>query len=494
MNVKIEVLILFDKEDRELFLELKKHLAPLEMQGLISVWDEDQIIGGTDRKQAIDHHLQKAWLVLLLVSAHFMASYEYYTFAKQALAMHTPPEGYVVPVLLREVDWEHSDFGQLAPLPGNRKPISSWTNRHAAYVDVVKGIRAIIEAHKQSLAHRPSSQSLSSTHNSQEKDEDMSDAAKDQRTSFDVFLCHNSKDKDEVKKVARQLQKHGIHPWLDEWELPPGLLWQPLVEEQIKTIRSAAVFVSKNDMGPWQKQETYALLNQFVQRGCPVIPVLLDTAPGKPDLPPFLAGMTWVDFRKQEPDPLKRLIWGITGQKPENHVDDHSIEAVNMLHLTITTPDGNKYITDVPADTLVDRLLRDFLSQWPMVGSAGSMHFSLRREDAASLALDPSSTLREVGLAAESNLTLVSEALGPNDAVSLTIEDNRGGHYVTTMLLNTAVGQLANAFLRTRSGTGEAVVEWILSSTQIKQLRLGESLYNQGVCDDALLRIYAVEE
>jgi hypothetical protein len=204
--------------------------------------------------------------------------------------------------------------------------------------------------------------------------------------------------------------------------------------------------------------------------------------------------MTWVDFRKQEPDPLKRLIWGITGQKPENHVDDHSIEAVNMLHLTITTPDGNKYITDVPADTLVDRLLRDFLSQWPMVGSAGSMHFSLRREDAASLALDPSSTLREVGLAAESNLTLVSEALGPNDAVSLTIEDNRGGHYVTTMLLNTAVGQLANAFLRTRSGTGEAVVEWILSSTQIKQLRLGESLYNQGVCDDALLRIYAVEE
>ena len=35
-----------------------------------------------------------------------------------------------------------------------------------------------------------------------------------------------------------------------------------------------------------------------------------------PELPPFLKGMTWVDFRKRDPDPLAQLIWGITGQKP----------------------------------------------------------------------------------------------------------------------------------------------------------------------------------
>ena len=32
-------------------------------------------------------------------------------------------------------------------------------------------------------------------------------------------------------------------------------------------------------------------------------------------LPLILEGMTWVDFRKQEPDPMKQLIWGITGKR-----------------------------------------------------------------------------------------------------------------------------------------------------------------------------------
>ena len=32
-----------------------------------------------------------------------------------------------------------------------------------------------------------------------------------------------------------------------------------------------------------------------------------------PKLPLFFKGLTWVDFRNKEPDPLKQLIWGITG-------------------------------------------------------------------------------------------------------------------------------------------------------------------------------------
>ena len=232
----------------------------------------------------------------------------------------------------------------------------------------------------------------------------MSGSTKDKQTSFDVFLCHNSQDKDEVKKVARQLLAQGLHPWLDEWELRPGLLWQPPIEEQIKTIPSAAVFISKNDLGPWQIPETYALLNQFVRRGCPVIPVLLENVPDILDLPSvplFLTNMTWVDFRKQEPDPLTQLIWGITGRKP--------IEPANILSLTITTPDGGKYAADVPADTLVDQLLRDFLSQWPSLGggTTGSMRFSLRTEDTTSHTLDSSSTLREAGLVPNAKLALV---------------------------------------------------------------------------------------
>jgi len=132
---------------------------------------------------------------------------------------------------------------------------------------------------------------------------------------FDVFLCHNSEDKPGVKEIGERLKERGILPWLDEWELRPGLPWQRSLEEQIAQIKSAAVFIGQSGIGPWQQLELEAFLREFVERGCPVIPVLLENAPKKPKLPLFLKGMTWVDFRKTDPKPMVQLIWGITGER-----------------------------------------------------------------------------------------------------------------------------------------------------------------------------------
>jgi hypothetical protein len=141
--------------------------------------------------------------------------------------------------------------------------------------------------------------------------------AKRATSSFDVFLCHKSADKPEVKQIGEALKQHGILPWLDEWELRPGHAWQSALEKQIGTIKSAAVFVGGAGIGPWQEQEIYSLLCEFVERRAPVIPVLLRGAPHSPELPRFLRNLSWVDFRVQDPDPLRRLIWGITGSRPE---------------------------------------------------------------------------------------------------------------------------------------------------------------------------------
>ena len=100
------------------------------------------------------------------------------------------------------------------------------------------------------------------------------------------------------------------------WELRPGLPWQDVLEEQIATIAAAAVFVGPNGDGPWQQMELKAFLQQFVKRRCPVIPVILPGVDEVPELPAFLGLMTWVDFRRDDPDPLDQLIWGITGKKP----------------------------------------------------------------------------------------------------------------------------------------------------------------------------------
>ncbi|MFN9624240.1 MAG: toll/interleukin-1 receptor domain-containing protein, partial [Cyanobacteriota bacterium] len=46
--------------------------------------------------------------------------------------------------------------------------------------------------------------------------------------AFDVFLCHNSINKAHVKRIGERLKAFGLLPWLDEWELRPGILrWVP---------------------------------------------------------------------------------------------------------------------------------------------------------------------------------------------------------------------------------------------------------------------------
>lgn len=134
---------------------------------------------------------------------------------------------------------------------------------------------------------------------------------------FDVFLCYNHSDKEEVQKIRQQLQQEGVKPWVDEWDLLPGRPWQTSLEEKIGQIKSAAVFVGANGIGPWQREELNAFLREFVRRGCPVIPVLLQDAPLEPKLPIFLQAMHWVDFRKERPNPLGQLIGGIQGTIPD---------------------------------------------------------------------------------------------------------------------------------------------------------------------------------
>ncbi|MEO1259876.1 MAG: TIR domain-containing protein [Bacteroidota bacterium] len=137
------------------------------------------------------------------------------------------------------------------------------------------------------------------------------------RSSFDVFLCHNSQNKKTIKRIGNQLKEFGLLPWLDEWEIVPGRPWQEALENQIKNIKSVAVFIGPEGIGPWQHSEMNAFLRKFHQQRTPIIPVILPTCQNTPELPVFLEGFHWVDFRKESPNPYHQLLWGITGTKPE---------------------------------------------------------------------------------------------------------------------------------------------------------------------------------
>lgn len=126
--------------------------------------------------------------------------------------------------------------------------------------------------------------------------------------SFDVFLCHNSADKIEIRDINREMKTRGIRTWFDEEQLRAGQAWQIELEKQIGLVRTACVFVGDNGIGPWANIEMRAFLSEFVNRGCSVIPVILPSAKGIPELPVFLRQMMWVDLRSDRDSGVTRLI------------------------------------------------------------------------------------------------------------------------------------------------------------------------------------------
>ncbi len=154
-------------------------------------------------------------------------------------------------------------------------------------------------------------------------------------SDFDVFLSYHSPDRAAVERLGRQLEERGLKVWLDVWRLRPGLPWRRELESQIERIGAAAVIAGASGIGPWQDEEVDALLHAFVERRCPIIPVVLPQAGEAPALPLFLKSRTWVDLRESDPDPLDRLIWGITGEEPPrptpSYPDDETRELSESL-------------------------------------------------------------------------------------------------------------------------------------------------------------------
>lgn len=143
-------------------------------------------------------------------------------------------------------------------------------------------------------------------------------------SGFDVFLCHNSKDKVVVRDLANKLAQRGIQVWFDEWEVRPGDVWQDAVAEGLLASRTVLVLFGSQGEGPWAIEERRVALHEATVGNKRAIPVLLPGVSDAPTLPAFMAQRRWVDCRLGFSDVgLANLLWGITGQRPA-HVDTES--------------------------------------------------------------------------------------------------------------------------------------------------------------------------
>ena len=144
----IRVFCSYSHKDEVLRAELDTHLKLLQRQSVIYLWQDRRIPPGGDWEHEIHEELERADMILLLVSADFVASdYCYDIEVKRAMARHDAGEARVIPVVVRDVDWHSAPFAKCQPLPKEGKPVAKGGRgklaRDSAWRNVAQGIALV---------------------------------------------------------------------------------------------------------------------------------------------------------------------------------------------------------------------------------------------------------------------------------------------------------------------------------------------------------------
>ncbi len=123
-----KVFISYSHKDEAWKDHLKTHLAVLEHQNLLSIWDDRQIAAGDDWYPEIEQAIESAQIAILLISADFLSS-------KFILGKEIPPllerrrekDLRIIPLILKPCSWQTvSWLTKIQGRPIDNKPLSGF--------------------------------------------------------------------------------------------------------------------------------------------------------------------------------------------------------------------------------------------------------------------------------------------------------------------------------------------------------------------------------
>ena len=134
-------------KDEEYRYELEKHLSILKDQGFLDEWHDRRISAGNHVQDEIEQHFNSSDIILLMMSPDFLFSEECKKEMNNALLRRSkePLSVTVVPVILRRCAWKDSAISNLLAVPRDGKPVSTWTDKDEAFVDIYEKLKEIIE-------------------------------------------------------------------------------------------------------------------------------------------------------------------------------------------------------------------------------------------------------------------------------------------------------------------------------------------------------------
>ena len=156
----LRVFYSYSHRDERMLDRLRKHLAMLRRQNLITEWYDRNVEAGSDWRKEIMRELEAADVILLLVSADFLDSdFCYQEETLRAVDRSARGEAKVIAVMLRPVDgWETTPFAKLQVVPRDARPITSWANTDRAFSDAAAKIRSAVQDPAWSRRHRDAPQ------------------------------------------------------------------------------------------------------------------------------------------------------------------------------------------------------------------------------------------------------------------------------------------------------------------------------------------------
>ena len=198
----IDVFISYAPKDEAQREELAVHLAVLLRSGEIRAFDASKMRPGAVVQAEVDDRITRARLILLLVSADFLASNACDAEVAQALERHGTGEAIVFPVILRNCDWRGASFAKLMPLPRKSEAIASAKDRDEAWAEVVEAVRAAIALLK--IRPVPSYQDAAT----QALCDRVEEARERKRRLLEVGVDTSEIDR-EIRDLRRQLREGG---------------------------------------------------------------------------------------------------------------------------------------------------------------------------------------------------------------------------------------------------------------------------------------------
>jgi hypothetical protein len=140
-----EAFLSYAPADEALVHGFEKHLAALKRDGLLATWHEGLVSPGASWNDVTCWWLDRAQLVLPLITADFLASDRCYNVhLARALERHEARQVHIVPILLRPCDWRTTTLAALTPLPENQRPVTAWPDSDIAFAAITTRLRQLL--------------------------------------------------------------------------------------------------------------------------------------------------------------------------------------------------------------------------------------------------------------------------------------------------------------------------------------------------------------